>query len=79
VVRLTDDELALVMAACRPLPVEERDGFLRLLAAELAKHRDLCRTISETQQKHLSRSAAIEAPASGSVFCRPRSARCARL
>jgi hypothetical protein len=49
---LTDDELALEMAACRPLPVEERDSFLRLLAAELAKHRDLRHAIHETQQTY---------------------------
>jgi hypothetical protein len=49
---LTDDELALVMAACRPLPVEERDSFLRLLAVELGKHRVLFHAIHETQQKH---------------------------
>jgi hypothetical protein len=61
VVRLTDAELELVIDACRPLPVEARDSFLRLLAAELRKHRDLCRAVRETQE-HLSRSA--EAPAS---------------
>jgi len=49
---LTDAELELVMTAAWPLSVEERDGFLRLLAAELGKHRDVCRAIRETQQKH---------------------------
>jgi hypothetical protein len=61
VVRLTDDELALVRAAARPLPVEDRDRFLQTLAAELRKHRDLYRAVRETQE-HLSRSA--ERPAS---------------
>jgi hypothetical protein len=42
--------LNAVLAAARPLPVEERDGFLRALAAELGQHRDLCRAIRETQQ-----------------------------
>ena len=51
-VRLNDAEMAAVMDACRSLPVEERDGFLRLLAAELGKHHDLCRAIQESQQRH---------------------------
>jgi hypothetical protein len=51
-VSLTDAELALVMAACRPLPVEERDSFLRLLAVELGKYRELRHAIHETQQKY---------------------------
>jgi hypothetical protein len=49
---LTDAELVLVMAACRPLPVEERDSFLRLLAVELARHHDLGRAIREIHQRH---------------------------
>jgi hypothetical protein len=43
-VRLTDDELALMMDAARPLPIEERDGFRRTLAAELER-RDLASAI----------------------------------
>jgi hypothetical protein len=58
VVCLTDDEMAAVMDACRPLPVEDRDGFLRLLAVEFGKHRDLCRAIREMQQKHFREPAA---------------------
>jgi hypothetical protein len=50
-VRLDDAEMAAVMDACRSLPVEERDGFLRLLAAELGKHHDLARAIRENQQR----------------------------
>jgi hypothetical protein len=34
-IRLTDSELDAVMAACRPLPVERRDDFLKAVAAEL--------------------------------------------
>ncbi len=34
-VRLTDDELSAVMAACQPLPPDARDGFLRAVASSL--------------------------------------------
>jgi hypothetical protein len=34
-IRLSDDELNVVMAAARPLPVERRDAFLQAVAAEL--------------------------------------------
>ena len=57
-VRLNDAELALVMTAARALHVEERDGFLRLLATELARHRDIYRAIRETQQRLLTEPAA---------------------
>jgi hypothetical protein len=35
-IRLTDDELSAIFAACRPLPVERRDAFLREVAALLS-------------------------------------------
>ena len=57
-VRLNDAEMAAVMDACRFLPVEERDGFLRLLATELGKHHDLGRAIRETQQRLIEEPAA---------------------
>lgn len=34
-IRLTDDELTAIFAACRPLPVDRRDGFLQEVAALL--------------------------------------------
>jgi hypothetical protein len=38
IVRLTDDELALVMDACRPLPVEARDQQDAKARARRPKH-----------------------------------------
>ena len=35
---LSDDELDIVLALAKPLPPENRDGFLRAIAAELAAH-----------------------------------------
>jgi hypothetical protein len=35
-IRLSDSELAAVMAAARPLPLQDRDRFLQDIAAELA-------------------------------------------
>ena len=40
-VRFTDDELATVMAACQPLPVERRDAFLQQVAASLQDCREI--------------------------------------
>jgi hypothetical protein len=34
-IRLTDSELDAVMAAARPLPVAQRDAFLRQVASDL--------------------------------------------
>ena len=36
----SDDELSIVMDCARPLPPQDRDSFLREVAAELAKHPD---------------------------------------
>ena len=35
---LNDEELAALMDGARPLPPQDRDKFLRDVAAELAKH-----------------------------------------
>jgi len=39
VVRLSDRQLNIVMAAVRPLAIEKRDTFLRRVAAELKRVR----------------------------------------
>jgi hypothetical protein len=39
--KLTDVELQIVFAAARPLPINSRDEFLRLVAQELAKYTTL--------------------------------------
>jgi hypothetical protein len=38
---LTDEQLQLVMSLSTPIPVEQRDGFLRELAAELRLRPDI--------------------------------------
>lgn len=40
-IRLTDDELDLVMAAARPLDVRLRDAFLQRVASELGRCREV--------------------------------------
>ena len=44
---LTDDELRIVMDAARPLPPHDRGAFLRAVAEELAKHRELGPGVAE--------------------------------
>jgi hypothetical protein len=59
VVRLTDDELALVLDVCRRLPVEERNSFLRLLAGELGSiASSAARSVRRSKSISVSRSAA---------------------
>ena len=36
-ISLSDDELSAITDACRPLRLQDRDPFLRALAAEIAK------------------------------------------
>jgi hypothetical protein len=54
-IRLSDEELSHVMAACAPLAREQRDGFLRAVAAELQHYvepgpGDVFRAIRATQK-----------------------------
>jgi hypothetical protein len=53
--QLSDDELSHIMAACAPLAREQRDGFLRAVAAELQRCTepgpgDVFRAIRATQK-----------------------------
>jgi hypothetical protein len=55
-IRLSDSELAAVMAAARPLAVDVRDAFLQHVAAALASCAEIgpgtvYRVIAETQRK----------------------------
>jgi hypothetical protein len=55
-VRLTDAQLDVVLAAARPLAVERRDAFLQEVAAALEGHEVgdgiLHRVIAEVQKRH---------------------------
>ena len=61
VLHLTDDELSILMDACRPLTPKNRDLFLQAMATELAKYPELgpgpvSRIIGATQQQFFSTS-----------------------
>ena len=55
---LSDDELRIVMDCAQPLAPQDRDAFLRDVAAELAKHPDelgpgaVHRLVRETQARY---------------------------
>ena len=56
---LTDDELAAVMSAAKPLPPSQRSVFLADVAAELSKYPEvgpgiIGRVCSKLQREHLS-------------------------
>ena len=40
-VQLSDDEMSVVLDACKPLAPKDRDPFLRTLADELERHREV--------------------------------------
>jgi hypothetical protein len=55
---LSDDELAAVMEAARPIPARDRDAFLRDCAAELQKYEVIgpgiiARITAKIQRQHL--------------------------
>jgi len=55
--RLSDDELDIVMAACRPLAPNRRDSFMTEVANALAGYQELgpglvSRVCRETQKRH---------------------------
>ena len=57
-ISLSDDELAAVMDAARPIPARDRDAFLRDVAVELAKYAELgpgiiARVVGKIQRQHL--------------------------
>ena len=54
---LTDSEMQTVMTAAAPLPPQDRDKFLRDVAAELAKHPEIgaglvARVAAEAQRRY---------------------------
>jgi hypothetical protein len=56
--RLTDHDFDRLMQATKPLPVSDRDAFLRDVAAELGQHEVvgpglLHRVISEVQRRYI--------------------------
>jgi hypothetical protein len=55
-IRLTDSQLDVVLAAARPLAVDKRDTFLQEVAAALEGHEIgdgiLHRVIAEVQRRH---------------------------
>ena len=56
--RLTDHDFERLMQAAKPLPVSDRDAFLRDVAAELGQHEVvgpglLHRVISEVQRRYI--------------------------
>ena len=56
--RLTDHDFERLMQAAKPLPVSDRDAFLRDVAAELGQHEVvgpglLHRIISEVQRRYI--------------------------
>jgi hypothetical protein len=58
---LSDDELAALMTAARPIPPRDRDQFLRDVAVELAKYPEvgpgiIGRVCSKLQRQHLNSS-----------------------
>jgi hypothetical protein len=74
-VSLSDDELAVVMDAARPLSPKARHAFLIDVARELAKHRELGpgsihRLVREMQRRHFDAprfADAVSAPRFGRV------------
>jgi hypothetical protein len=57
-ISLSDDELAAIMEAARPIPPRDRDQFLRDCAAELARYPELGpgiigRVVGKLQRQHL--------------------------
>jgi plasmid stabilization system protein ParE len=57
-ISLSDDELAAVMEAARPIPARDRDQFLRDVADELARYPEIGpgvihRVVGKLQREHL--------------------------
>ncbi|MDN3279105.1 hypothetical protein QWJ07_32910 [Frankia sp. RB7] len=57
-ISLSDDELATVMSAAKPLAPHQRGAFLADVAAELARHPEIGpgligRVVRELQRRHL--------------------------
>ena len=57
---LSDDELAALLSAARPIPARDRDQFLRAVASELEKHEVIGvgvihRVTAKIQRQHLNR------------------------
>ncbi len=57
-ISLSDDELAAVMSAARPIPPRDRDQFLRDVAAELSRHLEIgpgiiARVTAAAQKRYL--------------------------
>jgi len=55
--KLSDDELDIVMAACRPIEPHRRDAFMNDVATELAGYPELgvglvARTCRDVQRRH---------------------------
>jgi hypothetical protein len=56
-ISLSDSELKIIMDAAAPIPPQDRSEFLRAVAAELAKHREIGagivgRVVREVQRRY---------------------------